>query len=59
MIHEYISILVIGLRGGFSHCLGMCGGFVMTFSINLRGSNFTLPADKWFNWRAHLLYNGG
>jgi sulfite exporter TauE/SafE len=59
MIPEYISILIIGLLGGFSHCLGMCGGFVMTYSLNLRSSKLAASSGKWFNWRAHLLYNCG
>lgn len=59
MITEYISILLLGLLGGFSHCLGMCGGFVLAYSLNLRSPGPTVPAGKWFKWKSHLLYNSG
>jgi hypothetical protein len=59
MITEYTSILLLGLLGGFSHCLGMCGGFVMAYSMNLRSPDPAVPAGKWLKWRSHLLYNSG
>jgi sulfite exporter TauE/SafE len=59
MITGYISILLLGLLGGFSHCLGMCGGFVMAYSLNLRSPDPLTPAAKWLKWKSHLLYNSG
>ncbi len=59
MIAEYISILFLGLLGGFSHCLGMCSGFVLAYSANLHNPDSTALAGKWLRWRAHLLYNSG
>jgi sulfite exporter TauE/SafE len=59
MLSDYITIFFIGLLGGFSHCLGMCGGLVMTYSINLRGSDPASSTPRWPRWRIHLLYNSG
>lgn len=47
----YFTIFTIGLLSSFGHCLGMCGGFVMAYSMQLkRGSTFVAP---------HVLYNVG
>lgn len=58
-MEEYLAVFLIGLLGGFSHCIGMCGGFVMTYSLKLtenpshNNHNFL---QKFF---PHLLYNSG
>ena len=48
---DYFTIFTIGLLSSFGHCLGMCGGFVMAYSMQLkRGGTLVSP---------HVLYNIG
>ncbi|MCB0294678.1 MAG: sulfite exporter TauE/SafE family protein, partial [Calditrichaeota bacterium] len=41
---DYFTIFTIGLLSSFGHCLGMCGGFVMAYSMQLkRGGTLVSP----------------
>jgi len=59
MFTEYFAVFTIGILGGFSHCIGMCGGFVMTYSLKIRETGTTQSLVKRYSLLAHLLYNGG
>jgi len=57
MTTELVFMFMLGLTGGFGHCIGMCGGFVLTYSVKL-------PARprRWFSFSLlipHLLYSAG
>ena len=45
----YFLALALGFAGGFSHCIGMCGIFVVSYA----GGQKTLGAGR------HLLFHGG
>lgn len=51
MMAELGTVFVFGLLSSFSHCVGMCGGFVYCYSSQLpkEGRNFS----------QHLIYNFG
>ncbi len=53
----FLSIFLIGLFSSFGHCIGMCGGFVMTYSLKIHSSGGT--ASFWQRFYPHLLYNSG
>ena len=55
---ELITIFMVGLFGGFGHCIGMCGGFVMTYTLKIQETDHTVPS-KWQTIYPHLLYNSG
>jgi len=56
---DLIAIFIIGFLGGFSHCIGMCSGFVVTYTLKLN-ENETIPVNsKWQILKPHLLYNAG
>jgi uncharacterized protein len=55
---EFIAIFLVGLLGGFGHCIGMCGGFVMTYTLKIQETDRTAPS-KWQTIYPHLLYNSG
>lgn len=59
MDFDYITIFLIGFLGGFSHCIGMCGGFVMTYSLKIRENEIIKMPTRWQKISPHLLYNGG
>jgi len=59
MEFEYIAVFLIGFLGGFSHCIGMCGGFVMTYTLKIRENDPTSTPGRWQKITPHLLYNGG
>lgn len=46
--------LIWGVTGGFSHCVGMCGIFVVACSSLNGSANRPRPA-----WRGHLLFHAG
>lgn len=50
--------LGVGVLQGFVHCAGMCGPFVLAFSVSVAG---TSPSpDVWhIIWRAHIPHNAG
>lgn len=56
---DYIAVFIIGLLGGFSHCIGMCGGFVMTYTIKLSENTFQEKSNFWHKLYPHLLYSAG
>ncbi len=59
MEFDYITVFLIGFLGGFSHCIGMCGGFVMTYTLKIR-ENDPVPSEKrWQKAAPHFLYNSG
>ena len=43
------ALFILGFLTGF-HCIGMCGGFVLSYSRNLKGAGDLMP---------HLLYGSG
>lgn len=47
---DFFSLFLLGLLSSFSHCIGMCGGFVYCYSNRLENSRKIWP---------HLLYNMG
>ena len=59
MTVDYFTVFLIGFFGGFSHCIGMCGGFVMTYTLRIK-ENEPLRKDSWWQkLKPHLLYNSG
>jgi sulfite exporter TauE/SafE len=55
---ELIAVFLVGFLGGFGHCIGMCGGFVMTYTLKIQEADQTSPS-KWQALYPHLLYNSG
>ncbi len=53
----FFSIFLIGLFSSFGHCIGMCGGFVMTYSLKIHTAG--TPSSFWQRFYPHLLYNSG
>ncbi len=56
MAFDFSAIFLIGFLSSFSHCYGMCGGFVIAYAVKVP------EHTKWFSWKRlipHLLYNGG
>lgn len=49
--YEYSAIFLIGFLSSMGHCIGMCGGFVVAYTMKLR--------DQRNRWFPHLLYNFG
>jgi sulfite exporter TauE/SafE len=56
MLIDYPAIFLIGFLGSFGHCIGMCGGFVMAYSIKINAKN---PASENQPITPHLMYNIG
>ncbi len=56
---DFLAVFLIGLIGGFSHCLGMCGGFVLTYSIKISENDSNKNNTVWQKVYPHLLYSGG
>jgi len=59
MTVDFIAVFLIGLLGGFSHCIGMCGGFVFTYSVKISEKESDVKPSKWKMLLPHLLYNSG
>ncbi len=59
MTVDYLTVFLIGFFGGFSHCIGMCGGFVMTYTLRIRENEPHLKESWWHKLKPHLLYNSG
>lgn len=56
---EYWAIFLIGFFSSFGHCIGMCGGFVVAYSLKLNTGR-PLPVTQLFHALSpHLLYNSG
>ncbi|MBU2519717.1 MAG: sulfite exporter TauE/SafE family protein [Nanoarchaeota archaeon] len=51
-----ILLFVVGLLTGF-HCIGMCGGFVLSYSS--KGTSKTKPLRKSLHIGSHLQYGAG
>jgi uncharacterized protein len=56
---DLYAVFLIGLFGGFSHCIGMCGGFVMTYTLKLSQNAVKTKPKFWAQVFPHLLYNSG
>ncbi len=56
---DYIAVFLIGLIGGFSHCIGMCGGFVLTYSIKIAENEMAEKQTAWQKIYPHLSYSAG
>ena len=56
---DYIAVFLIGLIGGFSHCIGMCGGFVLTYSIKITENEAGAKQNTWQKIYPHLSYSAG
>jgi len=56
---DYLTLFLIGFFGGFSHCIGMCGGFVATYTFKI-AENDPIPNNYYLQKIIpHLLYNSG
>jgi sulfite exporter TauE/SafE len=56
---DLVTIFVIGFLGGFGHCIGMCGGFVMTYTLKIQETDIIAQPSRWQMLYPHLLYNSG
>ncbi|NOZ74045.1 MAG: sulfite exporter TauE/SafE family protein [FCB group bacterium] len=56
MAFDFSAIFLIGFLSSFSHCYGMCGGFVLAYSVKSESSP---DSPIWRKITPHLLYNGG
>jgi sulfite exporter TauE/SafE len=56
---EYVSLFLIGLTGGFGHCIGMCSGFVFTYTLKISEQESHTKRNRWRLLTPHLLYNSG
>ena len=56
---DFIGAFLIGLLGGFSHCIGMCGGFVFTYTVKISEKESDAKKGKLNLLLPHLLYNSG
>lgn len=56
---ELLTVFMIGFLGGFGHCIGMCGGFVMTYTLKIRQNEAGILNSRWHSLTPHLFYNSG
>jgi sulfite exporter TauE/SafE len=56
---DLIGVFMIGLMGGFGHCIGMCGGFVLTYTLKVNENDFIEKPNWWQRLSPHLLYSTG
>lgn len=56
---EYLTLFIIGFLGGFSHCIGMCGGFVATYTFKIAENEPISSLSIFQKIIPHLLYNSG
>jgi sulfite exporter TauE/SafE len=56
---DFLTLFLIGFFGGFSHCIGMCGGFVMTYTVKIAENEAAITSSFWQRLTPHLLYNSG
>lgn len=54
MTIDLTAMFVLGFLSSFSHCYGMCGGFVMAYSVNRENGTTNLRKIL-----PHLMYNFG
>ena len=56
---EYLSLFLIGFTGGFGHCIGMCSGFVFTYTLKISEQESHIKRTFWRLLSPHILYNSG
>ena len=56
---DFIAIFIIGFLGGFGHCIGMCGGIVLTYTLKIEENDPPFQPSRWQTLKPHLLYNTG
>jgi sulfite exporter TauE/SafE len=56
---DLITLFLIGFLGGFSHCIGMCGGIVLTYTLKIQENDPPIKISKWQMMKPHFLYNFG
>jgi sulfite exporter TauE/SafE len=56
---ELITVFLIGFFSSFGHCIGMCGGFVMAYSLKLNTGVDSQSITFGQSVYPHLLYNTG
>jgi len=56
---DLVAVFFIGLATGFSHCIGMCGPFVLTYTLKLSKNSAVVQPSYWQQFYPHLLYNSG
>jgi len=56
---DYPALFIIGFLGGFSHCIGMCGGFVVTYTIKISETDSIQEPTFLQKITPHLLYSSG
>ena len=52
---DYLAILQFGLLGSLGHCIGMCGGFIVSYT----STKIDPKSSKISQSMYHLLYNSG
>ncbi len=56
---DFFAVLLIGLVGGFSHCIGMCGGFVVSYTLKINENEITPCTNFLHRLTPHLMYSAG
>jgi sulfite exporter TauE/SafE len=56
---ELLTIFLIGFLGGFGHCIGMCGGIVLTYTMKIEANDPLPRPTVWQTLKPQLLYNLG
>lgn len=56
---DYLTLFLIGFLGGFSHCIGMCGGFVVTYTIKIAENEPQTDLSYFQKIIPHFLYSTG
>ncbi|MEJ2054508.1 MAG: sulfite exporter TauE/SafE family protein [Calditrichaceae bacterium] len=56
---DFLTLFLIGFFGGFSHCIGMCGGFVVTYSVKISENEPVSQLTLLQKISPHILYNFG
>ena len=55
---DLLLVFLLGFSSGFGHCVGMCGGIVLTYSINLQ-KNSGQANSVFTTILPHIYYNVG
>jgi len=56
---DYFAIFLIGFLNSFGHCIGMCGGFVVAYSLKINPTGKNRSIVYWPAVYPHLLFNIG
>jgi sulfite exporter TauE/SafE len=56
---EFFTIFFVGFLGGFGHCIGMCGGIVLTYTLKIEENDPLSKPSYWQRIKPQLLYNLG